>query len=693
MSPKQTENEKLHLLLYDAMRLVQLSRVGVQQAPLQLYASALVFAPKESIIRKSFERYIPGWITKLPQTANRWGEDVQTFEGHNEKVCCVAFAANGSELIMVSGSQDGSVKVWDAHLGTERATLQGFDRSIEAVAASNTKRQIIVASVDVMGTTKVWDVESAKQLWSIDHSANYDTFTLTFSPKGDVLALGCEGGKTKLWDSDSGRHLHTLKGDNKEFSKIAFSSNGAVVAAISPSTFQLWNVQSGHRLPHAERPNGCGNNLSIVFLPNTFNELYGNDVVIASTAREGGLLIWNVQSGQELHTVANDSSLFIQKATFSPHGTFIAFTVHGSDLIVLWDIHSKRVLDSIEWDPNCMEFSPNGGFLAFAGRLDNIVRLWDFRSHEMMERAYKDEIIAVSIGFSADGSVMAVKSWSEIEIWNVQTRQKLHTVENNGIGFLEFSPDARMLVGMSSVGSIHVWDIQSGKIIRSLESESHWRNTSVLTFAQSGTMLAFPSDNHAMTIWNVQTGKELHSLVGHEKRVLGISFSPDSTKVISMSQDCIIKLWDTDTGKLLKTFDISNSGTGRREFAIGFVPNCAMIAIAGWDGTVTLLDAETGTILQTLNLGEQIHVFSFSEDGSTLHTNKGTFDVSIDLSRPDPLTMTPALLVKDQWLVRGEKNILWIPPEFRSETAAVSGKLMILGRQGNGLLWLDFNFD
>ena len=60
------ENAELSLFLSDAKRFILQNRSIIDYAPLQLYLSAIVFAPKESVIRSTFEQPIP-WISQLPK--------------------------------------------------------------------------------------------------------------------------------------------------------------------------------------------------------------------------------------------------------------------------------------------------------------------------------------------------------------------------------------------------------------------------------------------------------------------------------------------------------------------------------------------------------------------------------------------------------------------------------------------------
>ncbi|KAF9769283.1 hypothetical protein IL306_013312, partial [Fusarium sp. DS 682] len=127
--------------LHDAKRFVLNYRWIIDTAPLQLYASAIVFAPNQSIMRQTFKRYIPRWISLLPNVDSDWSAVLQTLEGHTDWVNSVAFSKD--DMLIASGSLDKTVKIWNVATGEEERTLEGHMDSVNSVVFSNDGKLIV----------------------------------------------------------------------------------------------------------------------------------------------------------------------------------------------------------------------------------------------------------------------------------------------------------------------------------------------------------------------------------------------------------------------------------------------------------------------------------------------------------------------------------------------------------------------
>jgi len=147
----------------------------------------------------------------------------------------------------------------------------------------------------------------------------------------------------------------------------------------------------------------------------------------------------------------------------------------------------------------------------------------------------------------------------------------LQTGHTRSVNAVAFSPDNRWLASGGKDNVIKIWELATGRILRTLYG--HTTNVNALAVSPDGKLLASgsgdindPRDLGAFTqggvvggaeentvrIWNVQTGAQLFVLRGHELPVAAIAFSDDGLSLTSVSGDAI-KVWDVSAGTELRS--------------------------------------------------------------------------------------------------------------------------------------------
>jgi WD40 repeat protein len=237
-------SDELTKLVQDASRFVMYHKGVIESYPLQVYASALLFSPTESVTRRLFQHEEPKGISIKPVMSAGWSACLQTLEGHGDFVLSVAFSHDSAKL--ASTSMDLTVKIWDASSGECLQTLEGHSRSVSSVAFSHDSAKLASASHD--STVKIWDVSSGECLqWLSGHTDS--VMSVAFSHDSAKLASALYDRTVKIWDASSGECLQTFHGHIDYVMSVAFSHDSTKLASASrDETIRLWDATNGECL-------------------------------------------------------------------------------------------------------------------------------------------------------------------------------------------------------------------------------------------------------------------------------------------------------------------------------------------------------------------------------------------------------------------------------------------------------------
>ncbi len=95
-------------LVQDASRFIRYFKWPIENSPLQLYASALLFSPVKILTRRNFEPEKPDWISLTGPINEEWGPCLQTLEGHLKSVTSLTYCPEGK---LASGSLDDTIRI------------------------------------------------------------------------------------------------------------------------------------------------------------------------------------------------------------------------------------------------------------------------------------------------------------------------------------------------------------------------------------------------------------------------------------------------------------------------------------------------------------------------------------------------------------------------------------------------------
>jgi WD40 repeat protein/uncharacterized caspase-like protein len=342
-----------------------------------------------------------------------------------------------------------------------------------------------------------------------------------------------------------------------------------------------------------------------------------------------------------------NSFMGAMRLVFSPDGRLLATGTFRSSTIKLWETATGRELRNLSsGTQSTMSMSPYIAFsrdsrLVAAAAGDNSVRIWDVTSgRELQSLAGSQGSLAASIGvyfigFTGDGQIVTVSD--AMRVWDVASGRELRTLGTTSVsvsgltggeGGVALSPDGKQLASLA-VGSekpvVRVWDISSGRELRSMDLPDEELSMAEVGFTPDGRLLVAGVVDKQIKLWDVTSKLSERKLGQTAKEFAPVRFSRDGRQIV-LAEGYAVRRWDTATGQELPVLNVPNGGliTGQNAY-VGFSEDGKKVATGGFDTPTILWDIEAGKqILKMNGRTNMAYKVAFSADGTQLSSGGRT---------------------------------------------------------------------
>lgn len=530
------------------------------------------------------------------------------------------------------------------------ASLRGHTKNISSIDWKPDSRQIVSGSQD--GTLRIWDGQSGQMLRIIQISQEYVSRIISakWSPDGKFIAsIGRDDRSIQIWEAATGNLVATLFGHEDDVSAIAWKPDGTQIASSGfDNTLRFWDTQTFQALIHFDLEDaahslvwnsngqlllsyfdsiavwGTANSTSVAQLELQYrvilvdwrsnNEVYILSEDDANNTNNGVISSWNTLSGESKVVFAGERFRWATSWNFKDERLLV---VDGESNLYLVDLNTGEVLHTLNIHHNeitSLAWSPNGSRIA-SGHKSGKVLIWDAQvfgpALAVLDIGDGD---ATSLAWSPDSSQLAATGTGlDVYIWDISSNEVNQILDATDV--VAWSPDGtRLAIGQKDREGVQLW------------SATTWESTAVvgvgptisLAWSPDGDRLAV--NNFAITIYDADSLEPIVQMGGGYGRTL--TWSPDGKQIIysgPFEGPSIPILWDAITGEALRYLEGGNYFTWR--------PDGRLIASAlGFSIYITDIDTY---LVSTISSPVSISELKWSPNGSYLASGGDDFTIRI----------------------------------------------------------------
>jgi len=513
--------------------------------------------------------------------------------GHTGPVRTVAVSEDGARA--VSGSDDGTVRVWDLTTGTEQAALTGHAGEVFSVALTPDGTRAVSGGSD--RTVRVWDLTTGSEQAALTTGSEQaalatgseqavlsghtrTVWSVAITPDGALAVSGSGDGTVRVWDLATGTEQAALTGHAGEVFSVALTQDGTrAVSGGSDGALRIWDLAT--RLQQAVVTGHTGWVRAVM--------LAKDETLAVSGGEDASVRIWDLATGREQATLTGHAGEVFSVA-LTPDGTR---AVSGGDdgTVRVWDLTADREeAATTGWIFSTAVTGDNAR--AVSGGSDGTLRVWDLATRREQATLTGHTRPVFGVALTPDGT-RAVSGGSDrtVRVWDLTagSEQAVLSGHTRPVWSVAITPDGALAVSGSGDGTVRVWDLTTGNEQAALTSQASEVFSVALT--PDGTRAVSGGSDGTLRVWDLTTGSEQAVLSGHTRPVWSVAITPDGALAVSGSGDGTVRVWDLTTGNEQAALT-SQAG---EVFSVALTPDGTRAVSGGSDRTVRVWDLTTGT--------------------------------------------------------------------------------------------------
>lgn len=515
-------------------------------------------------------------------------------QGHSGEVEHIAVTEDG---LCVSGSKDGTLRVWDIHSGDCLHTLAVHtDKEIHQLTVTDNGLCAIRSYDNII---QVWDIRSGLFLHKLrvkvcGHVPYYNV-QIAITPNG--LCVCTDGEKTLyVMDLRTGKRLFVIREHGTKITCVKVTKDNLCISASSDGAVKVWNLKTGKCIRVFSEHTDEVTNLAVT-----------TDNTCVSVSKDGTMRVWNLLSGNSYHTwhidivyqiavtkcglcisfsetrpldstpdavwdclnktyktevwdIYTGERLYIhEEYLYSQVAHCLAVTDDGlcidkiesfyseSQKILVWDMYTGNHLYEYNEKNQIVSMAVTKEGLSVSGHKDGTIKIWDTRSHVILHEIGRNSIAVTGVSVNKYGFCVSGSEDSLIRVWNIRSSRLCRRINVHKDSIKCVATTDVQCISGSMDETLCVCDIKSGELLYKLEG--HAGSVNCIALTDEGCCISGSADK-TLRIWDLQKRSFRRKYKGHSEAVNCVAISDDGL-CVSGSDDRTLRVWEIASRRFL----------------------------------------------------------------------------------------------------------------------------------------------
>lgn len=432
---------------------------------------------------------------------------------HGQGLDNVLFSPDGTSIL---SSGRGHLRRWDIATGKEQAHFSLPNSSFEFSSGIMPDGKTLACLENYAGVVRILDAAEGKELRTIrlpvDHTEGWSVNRKNeLSPDGRLWALHSLYA-IRVFEVETGRRLYGLPG---EFRAVTFAAKQWLVTADNKKQLiEVWDAHSGkpvRQLAHGAPVAVLAVSADGRRLATLEHHTYAIDRLLERDV----IQVWDLATGTKLHVLAARPQRWFMRVQLSADGRLLSAASTGENVreVTVWDATTGQRLHELPRTSGPLAFSPDGRHLATG------LALWDLQSGRRLREHEFRGVFAKTLFLSPTGQHALTLGYDTLDRWDGNTGRPLDSLDLPPFfsyhPFRIASPDGRYAItfaGNYAKTDILLWDVAARRRLHTLRPPGANQSMTFAFSPYSSMLVSSHYDKETiLRLWDVQTGKELRS--------------------------------------------------------------------------------------------------------------------------------------------------------------------------------------